>query len=97
MKVFIGYADVAGFASRLASLLARAGHEVEILNSFPNPHNPSRTGREGLRAFVDRFGMEGLRFSARPDLEQRVVELLMDPAPQEAPIEADALMRAESN
>lgn len=48
MRIFLGYADVAGFASRLASLLVEAGHEVEVLNTFPNAHNPTRTGREGF-------------------------------------------------
>lgn len=41
MRVFVGFSDVAGFASRLSALLAKAGHEVELINSSPNYLNPS--------------------------------------------------------
>lgn len=61
MKVFIGFADVAGFASRLGSLLAKSGHEVVWINTAPNYLNPQTEKQEGVREIAPWF----FRFSKR--------------------------------
>ncbi len=40
MKIFVGTNDIAGFQSRAARALARAGHQVHYLNASPHPYNP---------------------------------------------------------
>lgn len=55
MKIFIGFADVAGYASRLGSLLARAGHEVTWINTAPNYLNPEHSERAGLHEIAPRL------------------------------------------
>ena len=41
MKVFIGFADIAGYSSRLAALLASGGHEVCLMDTSWHPYNPA--------------------------------------------------------
>lgn len=48
MKVFIGFADIAGYASRLGALLAHAGHEVCLVDTTWHRYNPAVEQLENL-------------------------------------------------